>query len=96
MNNKTRLDLNDYPDIDLAEFSDWFENKFFKTVIINNDTDWFNGKYDVNIIIHRDFYHNKFSLELELVDVTDYPKDEHLEKMLKELEDDKLDGVIKK
>ena len=90
--NTTVIDLNDYPDIDLNEFLDWFENKFFKTVIINNDTNWFNGRYDVNIIVHRDFFHNKLGLELELVDVTDYPPDTHLEEQLKKL---KEEGKIK-
>lgn len=84
--NTTIIDLNDYPDIDLNEFIDWFENKFFKTVIINNDTNWFNNKYDVNIIVHRDFFHNKFGFELELVDVTDYPPNPCLEELLKEIE----------
>ena len=94
--NTTVLDLNDYPDIDLAEFSDWFENKFFKTVIINNDINWYKGKYDVEIWFYRDWENKKLSIELKLVDVTDYPSDPCLEELLKELEDDKLDGVIKK
>ena len=90
--NKTVLDFKDYPDIDIFEFSDWFEEKFLKIVIGNNDINWYNGKYDVDVIVHRDWENRKFSLELQLVDVTDYTPDPHLEEIIKQLKHDKPDG----
>lgn len=92
MNNETVLDLKDYPDIDLNEFIEWFKDKYFKEVIINNDINWYKGKYDVEMWFHRDWENKKFSIELKLVDVTDYPEDPHLEELLNQLKHDKPEG----
>lgn len=78
LENITVLDFNDYPDIDLREFAEWFRNKFFKDITVNLDTDWYNGKYDVEIWFHEDTDNNQFSIELKLNDVTDISEENRI------------------
>lgn len=86
--NKTVLDFNEYQDIDLEEFITWLKEKYFKRIIINNDRNWYKNKYDVDWLFYRDYENKKLSIELKLVDVTDYPPDPCIEELLKELEEE--------
>lgn len=94
--NKIVLDFNEYQDIDLREFRKWFDNKFFSKLLLANKGDdainYFNGKYDIEWWFHEDTDNNQFSIELKLIDVTDYPTDPHLEEILKQLKHDKPEG----
>ena len=89
MTNKTVLDLKDYPDIELDDFIEWFTDKYFKKVILNNDINWYKDKYDVEIWFTRDWENKTFSMELKLEDVTDHPEDPYLEEQLNEIKERK-------
>lgn len=66
--NKTVLDFNNYPDIDLTEFISWFVKKYFKSIEEISKAPLYKGKYGVNILFHMDIENNRYSIELELVD----------------------------
>lgn len=88
--NKTVIDFNDYPDIDLTEFDEWFNNKFIEklnpTCTGKDSLDFYKGKYDVEWWFHRDMENNQFSIELKLVDITNIiPDNPRLMKQCEEI-----------
>lgn len=85
--NKTILDFNDYPDIDLKEFDEWFWDKYLSKLKLAeqglSSINYFKDKYNVEWWFHRDVENNQFSIELKLIEVN-HDTDPEFEKMLEE------------
>ena len=80
--NETILNFNDYPDINLREFAEWFERKYFKTTEEIIETPLFLGKYDAEIWFHQDTGNNQYSIELKLEDYSKHSTNPALEEAL--------------
>lgn len=83
--NKTILDFKDYPDINLREFAEWFEKKYFKPVDKISTTPLFMGKYDGEIWFHQDMENNQYSIELKLTDYSKIPDEPALQEALDDI-----------
>ena len=85
--NETVLDLNDYPDIDMVEFRDWFDKSFVEPLMEadkKNPLNRFLDKYSVEWYFRVDHDNRQYAIRLELDDWSKHPTDKHTEKIVKE------------
>lgn len=90
ISSKLVLDFNECSDITVDEFDKWFFDKYLSKLKLaeegESSINYFKDKYDVEWWFHRDTENNQYSIELKLVDVTDYPPNPCLEELLKGIE----------